>query len=149
MQQIKVPFTLVGHPANTANQADFVWSACDPAAIRVTFYGDGGGVEWVFGRELLADGISSIVPVGFCDVKIASAVADVVTQALRFKIMLSSPEGEATVIMESGSVMDFLQLTESTLATAIFEGSAEEKAIMHELDYAIESILAQAEGGQA
>ncbi len=149
MQQISVPFSLVGHPATAANMAVFGWSESDPAAIHVTFAGDGGDVEWVFGRELLADGISSIVPVGLCDVKIASAMADIITGAPRFKIMLSNPEdGDATIIMESGSVSDFLRLTEMTLATAIFEGSAEEKAIQHELDYAIEAILAQAEGGQ-
>ncbi len=144
MEQITVPYGLVGYPTNPANLVDFSWKASDPAAIHVTFHGVGGDVEWIFGRELLFDGISSIIRVGHGDVGVSAHSIEPLSGTQRFRIYLSSPEGDGTATLESKPVLEFLQRTERLLATAVFEGSEEEQVIQRELDFAIEAILSKA-----
>ncbi|APU16419.1 hypothetical protein FHR81_003195 [Actinoalloteichus hoggarensis] len=78
----------------------------DPYAVVAAFQtGRGGSVEWVFARDLLADGL--IAEVGDGDVRIRPAVdnPEVVV------VELSSPSGHAMFEASAQELADFLDRT--------------------------------------
>ncbi len=144
-----IPYQLVGSAPNPRFIAHFNWSEMDPAAVHVRFADpSGSSVEWVFARNLIADGISSLEPWGIGDVRI-NRVTDLEDGTLWLKLWISSPEGEAEVLMRAEPINAFLAKTEAIMPSLVFEGNAEEKKIIAELDFFIESVLSKAEGGQA
>jgi hypothetical protein len=92
-----------GHEVPVA--AGFSYAACDPYAVKVAFRaGLEEPVEWVFARELLADGARE--PSGHGDVLVwPSSGGQVLT------IVLSSPFGEALFEAPAAEVAGFLALT--------------------------------------
>lgn len=111
--------------------ADFLWEPSDPAAVRVKFHwSPTETVDWVFSRQLLADGIVSFMNLGDGDVKIRSYSVH------RTAISLSSPEGRAMVVMDTGRIEDFLRATEALIKT----DSNEE---MERLNDGVTAILAE------
>jgi hypothetical protein len=75
----------------------------DPYAVHATFRAPDGAVEWVFARELLADGLER--PVGDGDVRVWPAWragSDVVC------IALVSPDGHALLEAPAWALEDFV-----------------------------------------
>ena len=91
--------------------ASLYYSTEDPYAIRVAFHvGLDEPVEWIFARELLANGLKGRDGLG--DVRVWPAPAqgdDVAEQVLH--IELSSPFGEAHFEAPIRDVSDFLRRT--------------------------------------
>ena len=98
--------------------ASLHYSASDPYAIRMAFHvGPEEPVEWIFARELLADGMAT--PVGDGDVQIwPSSPAVGPDGEIRgplsvLNIKLSSPFGEAYFEAPADAVSNFLDRTYS------------------------------------
>lgn len=91
--------------------ASLRYSAADPYAVRVSFHaGLGEPVEWIFGRELLSDGLSRRSGPG--DVSIWPSAATVPGRPARLlNIELSSPFGTARFQAPAGEVTAFLNRT--------------------------------------
>ncbi|MYV54609.1 SsgA family sporulation/cell division regulator [Streptomyces sp. SID3212] len=85
------------------------YDAADPFAVHATFHiGGGETVEWVFPRDLLAEGLSR--PTGTGDVRVypsRSHGRDVVC------VVLASPEGEALLEAPKGALGAFLDRTDA------------------------------------
>ncbi|GAB2679183.1 SsgA family sporulation/cell division regulator [Thalassiella azotivora] len=82
------------------------YSARDPYAVTVAFRGEDVSVEWVFGRDLLIEGMTG--PGGQGDVHIwpgQRAGSDLLL------ISLSSPDGQAVLEADRSDVADFLART--------------------------------------
>lgn len=106
-----IPYWIDSAPL-TEYPADFSWEPSDPAAVRVVFHwSPTESVNWVFSRQLLADGIVSFMNLGEGDVKIRSYSVH------RTAISLSSPEGRAMIVMDTGRIEDFLRATEAVIQT--------------------------------
>ena len=98
--------------------ASLYYSGSDPYAIRMAFHvGAEDPVEWIFARELLADGITT--PVGDGDVQIwPSAPAAGPDGEIRgplsvLNMKLSSPFGEAHFEAPAEAIINFLDRTYS------------------------------------
>ncbi len=98
--------------------ASLHYSASDPYAIRMAFHvGPEEPVEWIFARELLADGMAT--PVGDGDVQIwpsSSAMGpdgEIRGPLSVLNIKLSSPFGEAYFEAPADAVSNFLDRTYS------------------------------------
>jgi hypothetical protein len=105
------PYAIVGTP-NVEYRAEFEWHPADPTTVRATFaWSPEESVDWVFSRELLADGITSFMWLGDGDVKFRSYSVH------QFCIRLSSPEGTATLLLATRQVEDFLRETESVVGS--------------------------------
>lgn len=146
MENVEVHYRIQGHAEDPRFVASFSWSETDPAAVKVHFGtpNPDEDVDWIFSRELLADGITSHKLTGLGDVKLRLA-RGFPGDPERFHVNLHSPEGTVDLYMPTAPIRDFLARTESALPPAIFEGDPEEKKIIGELDFAIEAILAKAE----
>ena len=86
------------------------YCATDPYAVRAVFSGDGMEVEWVFARDLLAEGLHR--PTGTGDVRVwpsRSHGQGVVC------IALSSPEGEALLEAPARALESFLKRTDAAV----------------------------------
>src|SRR5512135_3140785 len=98
--------------------ASLHYSASDPYAIRMAFHvGPEEPVEWIFARELLADGMAT--PVGDGDVQIwpsSSAMGpdgEIRGPLSVLNIKLSSPFGEAHFEAPADAISKFLDRTYS------------------------------------
>ncbi|GAA1965710.1 SsgA family sporulation/cell division regulator [Kitasatospora viridis] len=81
--------------------ADLEYDAADPYAVRLTFHLPGDApVTWVFGRELLLDGVSA--PSGEGDVHIHPTGDGEVC------LLLRSPEGDALLRCTAAPLVAFL-----------------------------------------
>jgi hypothetical protein len=82
---------------------DLGWSIVDPLTVHLVFRPDGeASVEWLAGRELLADGVGSVEPVGIGDLTVCAAgEADTC-------VHLSSPFGVADVFVPTVVLVMFL-----------------------------------------
>jgi hypothetical protein len=100
--------------------ASLHYSASDPYAIRMAFHlGPGDPVEWIFARELLADGMT--MHVGNGDVQIwpslptagqdADPDGDVHGPLSVLNVKLSSPFGEAHFEATTDTIASFLERT--------------------------------------
>ena len=122
--------------------ASLHYSGSDPYAIRMAFHvGPEDPVEWIFGRELLADGMTT--PVGDGDVQIwPSAPATGPDGEIRgplsvLNIKLSSPFGEAHFEAPVDAIGNFLDRTYSIVRMG------QETAVI-DLDAELNSLLWQA-----
>ena len=80
------------------------YDVADPYAVHATFRtGQGGGVSWVFARDLLSLGIHR--PTGDGDVRVWPSWS---TGHEVVFIALTSPDGEALLQASSGELGDFL-----------------------------------------
>ena len=98
--------------------ASLYYSGSDPYAIRIAFHvGADEPVEWIFARELLADGMTT--PVGDGDVQIwPSSPVDDPDGEIRgpltvLNVKLSSPFGEAHFEAPAEAIIKFLDRTYS------------------------------------
>ena len=98
--------------------ASLRYSASDPYAIRMAFHvGPEEPVEWIFARELLADGMAT--PVGDGDVQIWPSSptmgpdGEIRGPLSVLNIKLSSPFGEAYFEAPADAVSNFLDRTYS------------------------------------
>jgi Streptomyces sporulation and cell division protein, SsgA len=98
--------------------ASLSYSGSDPYAIRMAFHvGAEDPVEWIFARELLADG--TMTPVGDGDVQIwpsapvGSADGEIRGPLTVLNIKLSSPFGEAHFEAPAEAILSFLDRTYS------------------------------------
>ena len=92
--------------------ASLHYSGSDPYAIRMAFHvGTEDPVEWIFARDLLADGLMS--PEGDGDVQIWPSAADGQAQGPLsvLNIKLSSPFGEAHFEAPAAAIGNFLDRT--------------------------------------
>ncbi|WP_432044090.1 SsgA family sporulation/cell division regulator [Streptomyces cadmiisoli] len=85
------------------------YTAHDPCALRVAFHtsGTGGTMEWVFSRDLLADGLHSYAGVG--DVRVWPGSGGPDSDVLY--IVLGSPGRSALLEAPRQDVQSFLQRT--------------------------------------
>lgn len=100
----------------------------DPYATTITFGGDGLAVDWVFARELLAAGQSG--PAGTGDVKTQPSSTDPGVMV----IMLTSPDGTATLMADIATIAEFLDKTYEVVP-------AGEESVSSDLDAALKNIL--------
>lgn len=110
---VRIPYSVFGKTMPVALDvfADFNWHASDPAAVRITFnWSPTESVDWIIGRELLKEGITSFLNLGEGDVKIRSMSAH------QCMITLRSPDGHAIVVFDTRPVEDFLNATEREVA---------------------------------
>jgi hypothetical protein len=92
--------------------ASLHYSGSDPYAIRMAFHvGAEDPVEWIFARDLLADGL--VTPKGDGDVQIWPLAADGQAQGPLsvLNIKLSSPFGEAHFEAPAAAIGNFLDRT--------------------------------------
>jgi Streptomyces sporulation and cell division protein, SsgA len=96
--------------------ASLHYSASDPYAIRMAFHvGPEEPVEWIFARELLADGMAT--PVGDGDVQIwpsssaMGADGEIRGPLSVLNLKLSSPFGEAHFEAPADAISNFLDRT--------------------------------------
>jgi hypothetical protein len=95
--------------------ASLHYSACDPYAIRMAFHvGAEEPVEWIFARDLLADGL--LTPEGDGDVRVWPSAPMGSPDQERdgrsvLNIELSSPFGEALFEAPSEAIASFLDRT--------------------------------------
>lgn len=84
------------------------YSAEDPYAVRIAFHvGMDEPVEWVFGRDLLCEGIEG--PAGLGDVRVSPAAEPVNgTDEEMLTIEISSPYGQARFEAPVWEVAEFL-----------------------------------------
>lgn len=85
-------------------QADLEYDAHDPYAVVVAYHSGGGTVRWMFGRDLLADGL--LTPSGDGDVIISPA--DDVSIVV---FALSAPDGCAVLEAPAQELAEFLDRT--------------------------------------
>jgi hypothetical protein len=79
------------------------YDASDPYAVSVELEPEAGkGVTWVFARQLLTDGLHE--QTGDGDVRVWPSRG-----ARRVRILLASPDGEATVDLPSAPLAEFLR----------------------------------------
>jgi hypothetical protein len=92
--------------------ASLHYSGSDPYAIRMAFHvGTEEPVEWIFARDLLADGL--VTPEGDGDVQIWPSAADGQARGPLsvVNIKLSSPFGEAHFEAPAAAIGNFLDRT--------------------------------------
>ena len=92
--------------------ASLHYSGSDPYAIRMAFHvGTEDPVEWIFARDLLADGL--VTPEGDGDVQIWPSAADGQARGPLsvLNIKLSSPFGEAHFEAPAAAIGNFLDRT--------------------------------------
>ncbi|MFC9251867.1 SsgA family sporulation/cell division regulator [Amycolatopsis thailandensis] len=77
----------------------------DPFAVTARFGRQPGETIWLFSRELLAEGL--IEPAGEADVRIGPCTRTL----LWVKIELRAPSGEASFVVRSDELSDFLDCT--------------------------------------
>ena len=85
------------------------YSAADPWAVQVAFRTGGADdlvVEWLFGRQLLTDGLGS--PVGEGDVRVWPALHD---GERVVNLAMTSPSGSALFEIDRDGLTEFLQQT--------------------------------------
>jgi len=85
-------------------QADLEYDPEDPYAVVVAYHSGGGTVRWMFGRDLLADGL--LTPSGEGDVIISPADD---TSIVIFA--LSAPDGCAVLEASAEELAEFLDRT--------------------------------------
>jgi hypothetical protein len=98
--------------------ASLFYRGSDPYAIRIAFHvGADEPVEWIFARELLADGMTT--PVGDGDVQIwpssptAGPDGEIRGALTVLNVKLSSPFGEAHFEAPAEAIINFLDRTYS------------------------------------
>jgi hypothetical protein len=90
--------------------ASLFYSGGDPYAIRIVFHtGLDEPVEWVFARDLLADGISGRTGLG--DVQVWPSAAEPGIGRDMLNIGLSSPSGQAHFAAPAEEITNFLART--------------------------------------
>jgi hypothetical protein len=103
----RVDVGLVGPQGATPAEAELRYDTADPYAVAIVFTVHGREVVWVFGRDLLLQGVSE--PVGDGDVQVLPSIdADGRAQVL---VSLTAPTGQALVEARARDVLDFLALT--------------------------------------
>ncbi len=103
----------------------------DPYAVHATFRtGRGEGVDWVFARELLAEGVSRHVGEG--DVRVWPGSHDGLDVVY---IALTSPDGEALLAAPLADLIEFVRRTQ-----ALVPDGSESRHL--DLDTAITALLA-------
>ncbi|MGD0936118.1 MAG: SsgA family sporulation/cell division regulator [Streptosporangiaceae bacterium] len=118
--------------------ASLYYSGGDPYAIRMAFHvGAQEPVEWIFARELLADGTTT--PVGDGDVQIwpSSEAADpggeICGPLTVLNIKLSSPFGEAHFEALAEAIISFLDRTYSIVRMGQESGAIDIDAELNNL----------------
>lgn len=87
-------------------RVDLSYSSRDPYAVQASFRtGHGSPVDWVFARDLLADGLRE--PTGCGDVRVRPLVHEID----RVEVELASPSGHAVFTTSAGTLASFLQQT--------------------------------------
>jgi Streptomyces sporulation and cell division protein, SsgA len=92
--------------------AELLYDASDPYAVTMVLTGPTGPVVWVFGRDLLLDGLGE--PTGDGDVHVSPSL-DAYGRAV-ILVELSAPSGAALVQLRSGDLARFVDLTVSLVA---------------------------------
>ena len=85
-------------------KVDLSYHSRDPYAVQVSFRTGSRTVEWVFGRDLLHEGLAG--PVGTGDVQVQP-----VAGAAKVQLELSSPSGYAIFTTCARALGDFLSRT--------------------------------------
>lgn len=99
-------FQLLGAGRQFNVEADLEYRRDQPYTVTATFRtGPDGGVQWLFARDLLIEGMFR--PAGLGDIRIMphESDPDVVVIELR------SPDGHAVLAAPAGSLADFLSAT--------------------------------------
>ena len=82
------------------------YSVSDPFAVSAEFRSTEGSVTWVFGRELLMQGLHG--PAGDGDIRITPVHAP---SQSKLRLSLSSPHGQAVMEGALSDVQDFIDAT--------------------------------------
>ena len=86
-------------------EAELVYDPEDPYAVAVVFHTGQGRVEWMFARDLLADGL--LTPSGEGDILVRPAADD----PERVLVELNAPTGFAILSAVAEEVAEFLDQT--------------------------------------
>lgn len=99
--------------APVAVAVELTYSSRDPYAVQASFRtGHDSTVDWVFARELLADGLVDSAGAG--DVRVQPMSEDPNT----IELELTSPSGHALFTTSADTLADFLQRTYSAVPPA-------------------------------
>jgi hypothetical protein len=86
-------------------EAELQYNPEDPYAVAVLFHTGQGKVEWMFARDLLADGL--LTPSGEGDIMVRPASDD----PERVLLELNAPTGFAILSADAEHIAEFLDLT--------------------------------------
>ncbi|MEN3303450.1 SsgA family sporulation/cell division regulator [Pseudonocardia sp.] len=87
-------------------KVELSYSSRDPYAVQASFRtGHGSAVDWVFARDLLADGL--LGPAGTGDVRVQPLPHD----ETRVELELTSPSGHAVFTTCAATLSEFLERT--------------------------------------
>jgi len=118
--------------------ASLFYRGSDPYAIRIAFHvGADEPVEWIFARELLADGMTT--PVGDGDVQIwpssptAGPDGEIRGALTVLNVKLSSPFGEAHFEAPAEAIINFLDRTYSIVRMGQESGAIDIDAELNDL----------------
>ncbi|WP_369251220.1 SsgA family sporulation/cell division regulator [Streptomyces sp. R41] len=102
----------------------------DPYAVRAAFgvVGSDETVEWIIGRDLLADGLEG--PAGEGDVRVWPAEEQDVSD---FYILLNPPDGTALFKAPAREIKKFLQETEALVPKGVEPGRIDLDALLAHL----------------
>jgi hypothetical protein len=104
--KVATTFDLLAPGAESAPiAAELRYDPDDPYAVSVSFHTGQGEVEWMFGRELLADGL--ITRTGEGDIAVRPAPED----PERVLVELDAPTGFAVLSGLSEDIAEFLDLS--------------------------------------
>ncbi|QNN51596.1 SsgA family sporulation/cell division regulator [Nocardioides mesophilus] len=95
---------LLGSQPPAVAEAELRYDRDDPYAVTLVFLEAGNDVVWLFGRDLLLQGVSE--PAGEGDVHVFPSV-DAEGRAV-IMLSLSSPDGQALMKAPAADVLDFL-----------------------------------------
>ena len=92
--------TLISGQSLLPVEAVWEYRSCDPYAVQVVFgVDDGPGVPWVFGRDLLVEGLTR--PAGTGDVQVFPSSDGI-------RLDLSSPAGRAGLLIDADELASFV-----------------------------------------
>lgn len=84
----------------------FEWCPRDPWVVEARFPTGVRDVVWLFGRDLLFDGLTGTGPVGDGDVRVVSIEAGELVE-----LDLSTPDGCAVIELDADALFEFLTAT--------------------------------------
>ncbi|MER5755942.1 SsgA family sporulation/cell division regulator [Streptomyces sp. NPDC002088] len=103
---------VVSHEMSLSMSVSLQYEPSDPWAVRAAFtvVGSGETVEWIIGRDLLADGLEG--PAGEGDIRVWPAEEHDVSDLC---ILLNPPDGTALLKVPVREIKTFLQETEAVV----------------------------------
>ncbi|MFE2688401.1 SsgA family sporulation/cell division regulator [Streptomyces mirabilis] len=121
---------VVSHEMSLSMSMRLRYEPSDPYAVRATFavVGSDETVEWIIGRDLLADGLEG--PAGEGDIRVWPAEEPDVSDLY---LLLNPPDGTALLKAPAREIKTFLQETEAVVPRGAEPGHIDSDALLAHL----------------